>query len=131
MEYYNLGLNYNYERGIIKDLERGKDIEPYGLEDYYDHCFSEQTLKRIESLKIESIPEDGSLLIRLIKEVEHERIEDKLEFLLKLSKVLKEMNRNKDAKELLSYIEEIIKSSNLSSTDNEHFTVVLKNYKNL
>lgn len=131
MEYYNLGLNYNYERNIIKDLERGKDIEPYTLEDYYDHCFSEQTLKRIERLDIESIPEDGSLLMKVIKESENERIEVKLEFLLKLSKVLKEMDRRKDAKELLRYIEEIIKTSNLSSTDNEHFTVVLKNYKNL
>jgi tetratricopeptide (TPR) repeat protein len=53
MEYYNLGLNFNYERGIIKDLERGKDVEPYSLDDYYDHCFSEQTLKRIERLDID------------------------------------------------------------------------------
>ena len=131
MEYYNLGLNFNYERGIIKDLERGKDVEPYSLDDYYDHCFSEQTLKRIDRLDIDSIPEDGSLLIKIINEDEHERIGDKLEFLLKLAKVLKEMDRKKDAKELLKYIEEVIKTSNLSSTDNEHFTVVLKNYKNL
>ena len=131
MQYYNLALNYNHERNIIKDLERGKDIEPYTLDDYYDHCFTVNTLRRIESLDIDSIPEDGSLMIKIINDSINERIEDKLDYLLKLSKVLKEMNRNKDAKELLKYIEQIIDESKLSPTDTEHFTLVLKNYRNL
>ncbi len=130
MEYYDIALNFNYERSIIKELDRGKNVPIYTLDDYYDHCFSEKTLQRIKELDIESLPEDGSLLMKIIDD-NNERIEDKLDFLLKLSKVLKEMERNKDALDVLKYIEEIIKTSSLSPTDNEHFTVVLRNYRKL
>jgi hypothetical protein len=41
------------------------------------------------------------------------------------------MERNKDALDLLKYIEELIKNTDLSPTDNEHFTLVLKNYRKL
>ena len=131
MEYYDLALNFNYEKNIIKDIERGKDIPMYTLNDYYDHCFTESTLRRIEALTIDSYEEDGSLLINIINSMNNERIEDQLNFLLKVSKVLKEMERNKDALDLLKYIEELIKNTDLSPTDNEHFTLVLKNYRKL
>jgi len=130
MEYFDLALNYNYERSIIRDLMKGKDVEMYTLDDYYDHCFTESLSNRIKRLGIDEIPEDGTLLLRILN-TEDERIEDRIDFLLKLSKVLKEMNRYSDAKDILRYTEEIIKTSQLSPTDNEHFTVVLKNYRNL
>ena len=131
MEYYDLALNFNYERDIIKDLERGKDVPSYTLDDFYSHCFNETTLNKINELEIDKYPEDGSLLINIIHKISDDRVEEQINFMLKVSKVLKEMNRRKDAKELLKYIEDVIKTTELSATDNEHFTVVLKNYRNL
>ena len=131
MEYYDLALNFNYERDIIKDLERGKDVPSYTLDDFYSHCFNETTLNKINQLEIDKYPEDGSLLINIIHKISDDRVEEQINFMLKVSKVLKEMNRRKDAKDLLKYIEDVIKTTELSATDNEHFTVVLKNYRNL
>ena len=130
MEENGLPLNFRYERNIISALMNGKEVYPYMVSDYYSHTFSDKDMDRIIDLDIESIGEGE--VIEYVKEEEYdEPLEDMIDYLLTLYKVLKEMDRTSDAKDLLIYLEDIIKSPKLSESDKNNFTQVLKNYRNL
>ena len=130
MEENGLALNFCYERNILHALINGKDVQPYILDNYYDHTFSEKELDKIMDLDIDSI--DEGEVIEYVKSIEYgESLEEMIDYLLTLYKVLKEMDRRVDAKDLLMYLEDIIKSPELSEYDKNNFTQVLKNYRNL
>lgn len=130
MEDTGLPLKFYYERNIIHALKNGKQVLPYVLENYYDHTFSEKELNKIIDLGIDDI--DEGEVIDYIKGVDYgESLEEMIDYLLTLYMVLKEMDRRKDAKDLLIYLEEIIQSPELSEYDKNNFTQVLKNYRNL
>ena len=130
MEENGLALNFCYERNILHALINGKDVQPYILDNYYDHTFSEKELDKIMDLDIDSI--DEGEVIEYVKSIEYgESLEEMIDYLLTLYKVLKEMDRRVDAKDLLMYLEDIIKSPELSEYDKNNFKQVLKNYRNL
>jgi hypothetical protein len=131
MQTFDMPLNFNYERKVIEELEKGIKREPYKLNDYYNHCFTENTLNRIKKLDIDSHLEDGSLLIDIMRDNTDERLEDKINYLLRLGKVLVELDRRNDASDLFKYLDELIKCSELSLADSQKFTYTLKNYRNL
>ena len=126
----DLGLNYCYERNIISKLMHGKEVMPYFLEDYYKHTFSEKMLECIRDLDIENKPKGE--VVEDIKEFQYgNNINDMIEYLLTMYKVLKEMDRRDEARELSKYLDQELDSPELSDNQRNNFTQVLKNYRQL
>ena len=130
MEETDLALNYCYERNILHALMNGKEVTPYTLDNYYDHCYTEEEINRIFALDIDSY-QQGELIDIIKDQMYDESLEERIDYLLRLYKVLREMERRTDAKDLLIYIQELINKPEISQSDKNNFTLVLKNYRTL
>ena len=130
MEETNLALIFRNERNILHNLMNGRKAEPYSIYNYYSHCYSDEEVKKLLNIDIESY-EDGELKDVIFDYDLGDNLVDKIEFLLTVYKVVKEMNRIQDAKDLLFFLRLMIKTGDITEKERDSFTVVLENYRHL
>lgn len=130
-EMYGITYEFKYEKDIINNLNNGKKVSFYNMDNYIDFNLSYEEKEMRE--KIKTLSDISSNTVELVLEDAKGRNEPKevIHYLSMLIKVLISDNKISDAKKVYDFSIKYIDDANITDEKKNEFTLSLKNYRNL
>ncbi len=132
-DYNQVEVGYENERQIIDECESHKSTESYTMDDFIDFAMSEDEIDISDSLDEYRFEYEDDYIEALLIHVKNSEgsAKDKISYLLSVIKIIKIQDEKVNINRVYAYIDELLHDPLLSKSDQQQFTLAMKNYKKI